>query len=101
MSPRQSNTGRNKKLNKKRKEATFGHVTKKLQTELQVTIAFSCYDSDKNFKAGKSANIDPIGNILAKSCFPSVIEDDEQMNCVDLFLSDSECFKPFLIVSTR
>lgn len=48
-------SAKKKPTKKKMRTITYGHITKKLQTEFQATIAFACYDSDEVLRAGKSA----------------------------------------------
>ena len=70
----------------KNKAVSFGHVPKRLQTKLQATIAFACYDSDEVLKAGKSAIRGTVSEILSKLYLPPINKKDERVCYVDLFL---------------
>ena len=84
-------------MSSKRKNSTneikFGHVTKKLQCELQATIAFACFDSDEVLRAGKSANNKMLMQIMSKLYFPSPNKDDNRISYTHLFLTGAQRFK--------
>ena len=69
------------------------HITKHLQTELQATIAFACYDSTEILQSGKSMRRDDIKDFLCKLYLPPNDKDDERISNVYMFLEGKGRFK--------
>ena len=61
-------------------------ISKRLQTELQSLIAFSCYDSKDVLRCGKSAKKQTLIDNLGKLYMPSNKPDDEHVSHVEQFL---------------
>ena len=81
------------KSKKSNNELKFGHVTKRLQCELQATIAFACFDSDEILRAGKSESNKVLIEILRKQYFPSPNKEDKnRLSYTQLFLSGAQRF---------
>ena len=83
------------------KEIKFGHVTKKLQCELQATIAFACYDSDEVLRSGKSVNNKMLIENLSKLYFPSRNKNDNRVSYTQLFLKGQQRFKALFEFSKK
>ena len=70
--------------NNKKKSNINGNITKRLQMELQATIAFRAYDSDQLLKAGKSMDHNYLMDKLQELYLPT--NDVDKVGHVDLFL---------------
>ena len=68
----------------KKKPCTNQVITKRLQMELQATIAFGAYDSNELLKAGKSMNRKDLMARLQELYLPT--DDSNKVGHVDLFL---------------
>ena len=67
--------------------------TKRMQTEMQATIAFACYDNEEVLKDGKGMNKKAQVTKIVELYMPSVPDDKLRMCYVDQFLSGSNQFK--------
>ena len=77
---------------KKRKRHGF-NGSKRLQSEMQATIAFACYDNDEVLKDGKGMNKNSQMKKIHDLYMPSVPEDKVRMCFVDQFLKGANQFK--------
>ena len=67
--------------------------TKRMQTKIQATIAFACYDNDEVLKEGKGMNKKAQVDKIVELYMPSVPEDKVWMCYVNQFLNGSNQFK--------
>ena len=77
---------------KKRKRHGF-NGSKRLQSEMQATIAFACYDNDEVLKDGKGMNKNSQMKKIHDLYMPSVPEDKVRMCFVDQFLKGARQFR--------
>ena len=70
-------------------------IKKRLQTELQATIAFSCYDSSSLLQSGDSTKQATLQQQIFDSHVPvnSSDEEDDRMSQMKLFLEGEGKFK--------
>ena len=78
-----------------RKQKTNTLVSKRLQTELQSLIGYSCYNSNSVLKCGKSAKKLTIMNKMYELYMPSPNPDDDRLSSVELFLEGKGRFRYF------
>ena len=76
----------------RRKRLRF-NGSKRLQSEMQATIAFACYDNDEVLKDGKGMNKKAQKKKIVELYMPSVPEDKVRMCFVDQFLKGANQFK--------
>ena len=62
-------------------------ITKRLQTELQATIAFACYDSSSGLQSGDSTKQATLQQQIFDSYMPvnSSDKEDDRMSQMELF----------------
>ena len=70
-------------------------ITKRLQIELQSSLAFSIWDSTGICNAGKSMKKAVMLKTMEKMYFPKLNKKDDRMSAVDLFLAGQGKFKYF------
>ena len=68
-------------------------ISKRLQTELQALIAFSCYDSKEILQSGKSSKRQTIIDTLLCLYMPSSNDGDDYVSHIDQFLEGLGRFK--------
>ena len=70
-------------------------IPKRLQTELQATIAFSCYDSDALLQSGDSTKQTTLQQQIFDIYMPvkRACKDDDRMSQIELFLEGQGRFK--------
>ena len=64
-------------------------LPKRLQTELQASIAFACYDSDTALKSGDSKRVKQLTQLIFDQYMPGTSSDSDEMSHIELFLSGS------------
>ena len=72
-------------------------ITKRLQTELQSLIAFSCYDSKEILQCGKSAKRSAVVDRLLNMYMPSSNQNDDRMSHVEQLLEGYGKFKHLFV----
>ena len=68
-------------------------LPKRLQTELQASIAFACYDSDTALKSGDSKRVKQLTQLIFDQYMPGTSSDSDEMSHIELFLSGSGVYK--------
>ena len=69
----------------KKRKPNNKDVTKKLQTELQATIAYGCYDSNQVLRSGKSCRKDDLVTKINQLYMPKT-DDEDNLSHVEMFL---------------
>ena len=68
-------------------------LPKRLQTELQASIAFACYDSDSALQSGDSIRVKQLTQLIFDQYMPGTSSDNDEMSQVELFLSGLGAYK--------
>ena len=68
-------------------------VPSRLMSELQSTIAFTCYDNDQDLKTGKSNKIKVLKQKMLQLYMPPFNLNDDRISYVELILSGRGVFK--------
>ena len=72
-------------------------ITKRLQTELQSLLAFSCYDSKMILQCGKSAKKSTVIDRMLGMYMPSSNPNDDRMSHVEQLLEGYGKFKHLFV----